>query len=156
MDDCYYFLYSSCTKKKCIFRHSEAAKKNLMLCKKWLNKKECQPDCPFRHSDYHLKKDRKEIFCYWEEMDQGCQKEFCNFRHRSLEKDEWKLIKIRKLDEIRKSSLPLEQISKQEAKKDAEFENSTTISKDLQKELELIDKLLEEEGISFTKENYKK
>merc|ERR1712136_525107 len=108
MEDCYYFLYSSCTKEKCIFRHSETAKKNLITCKNWMTKRRCQNDCPFRHSAYHLKKDRKEIFCYWEDTEQGCQKEFCNFKHKNILKDDWKEIKIRKLDEIRKSNVLIE------------------------------------------------
>lgn len=160
MEDCYYFLYSSCTKKKCIFRHSEAAKKNLILCKKWAQKNNCQLDCPFRHSDYHLKKDRKEIFCYWEEMEQGCQREFCNFKHKNPSKDEWKQIKIKKLDDIRKPnvSCPHNMTDEQTNTPPQEIENlnESTISKDLQKELDLIDRLLEEEGISFSKDVYKK
>lgn len=153
MEDCYYFLYSSCTKKKCSYRHSAAAKKNLILCKKWQQSKPCQPDCPFRHSDYHLKKDRKEIFCYWEEMEQGCQKEFCNFKHRDSAKDDWKQVKIRKLDEIKKQNSEIK-----ETEKDLDREDSSipTLSKDLQAELEMIDKLLEEEGIDFKPEQNKK
>lgn len=102
MDDCYYYLYSACTKKNCMYRHSAAAKKNLIMCKLWANKKQCRNECPLRHSDYHLRKDRKDIHCYWEDMEGGCQKEFCDFKHRNPEKDEWKMVKIRTLDEIKR------------------------------------------------------
>lgn len=102
MEDCYYFLYSVCTKKNCVFRHSSAAKKNLIMCKLWANKKQCRVECPLRHSDYHLRKDRSDIYCYWEDTTSGCQKEFCDFKHKNPEKDEWKKIKIKTLDEIKR------------------------------------------------------
>ncbi|ELQ73998.1 hypothetical protein THOM_3091 [Trachipleistophora hominis] len=217
MDDCYYYLYSVCTKKNCTYRHSAAAKKNLIMCKTWANKRECRNECPLRHSDYHLRKDRKDIYCYWEDMEGGCQKEFCDFRHRNPEKDEWKKVKIRTLDEIKRKNsethvpygvqqhgspcetlaahVPSSQLSESEMqlidgiRTDYTFEvndfqndrvsakvfspkgikthnraervnngnsplqlgNDEFTSKDIEKELEMIDKALEEEGLDMRK-----
>eukprot|EP00866_Antonospora_locustae_P002258 jgi/Antlo1/2258/2076 len=102
MEDCYYFLYSKCTKgPNCKFRHSHSAKENPVLCRSWEQKKPCSVNCPFRHSDYHLRKARSEELCYWESTT-GCNKEFCEFKHRDSRKDEWKNMRVKTLDEIRK------------------------------------------------------
>lgn len=170
MEDCYYFLYSSCTKEKCFFRHSASAKKNLILCKQWSGKKKCTPECPLRHSDYHLRKGRKDMLCYWEDMESGCQKEFCDFKHRNTQKDEWKRVKIKTLDEIKRTQcesparslvtseaekitdkifVPKTIKKKEEAGTPLSLKNDELESAEIEKELEMIDKMLEEEGLDM-------
>lgn len=99
MEDCYYFLYSQCSKPDCVFRHCLNAKENPILCKTWKLKKQCKIDCPFRHSTYHLNKKRHEMMCYWEKTT-GCTKEYCEFRHENSEKDAWKESRVKSLNEI--------------------------------------------------------
>lgn len=97
MEDCYYFLYSKCTKSPCQYRHSLTAKENPILCKTWKNKQTCKKDCPFRHSTYHLNKKRHEMECFYQDE---CQKEFCEFKHKNKEKDAWKESRVKSLNEI--------------------------------------------------------
>lgn len=87
-EDCFYFLYSTCTKgTDCPFRHQENCRKNETLCREWENKNTCSnTKCSSRHSLYHLDKKRSEISCYWE-MNGGCKKMHCPFKHEHLPKD---------------------------------------------------------------------
>ena len=86
-EDCFYFLYSTCTKgASCPFRHQELCKKNESVCKEWESTRNCSdPYCSNRHSLYHLDKKRSEISCYWE-MNGGCKKEHCPFKHSNLQR----------------------------------------------------------------------
>ncbi len=122
-EDCYYFLYSTCKRgDQCLYRHNELSKQCNILCKQWESNKQCSEDCPFRHSYYHLQKPRNENYCYWEENG-GCAKEFCEFKHKDVAKDEWKLGKVKKLDVIRKeknesAKQPIVAIDKEEFEKE--------------------------------------
>lgn len=99
MEDCYYFLYSSCRMgDKCAYRHSEACRTNLVTCRNWKAKRECAPSCSFRHSEYHLKKKREDEMCYWETKPSGCTKERCEYKHADPEKDSWKERRSRQTD----------------------------------------------------------
>lgn len=92
LDDCYYFLYSSCKRgDACSFRHNEETRQNPVLCEEWNRTGMCRLDCPFRHSLYHKEKKRSNDFCYWEGREKGCTREFCEFRHQNPEKDRWKI-----------------------------------------------------------------
>ncbi|EJW01901.1 hypothetical protein EDEG_00331 [Edhazardia aedis USNM 41457] len=99
MEDCYYFLYSTCSKINCQYRHSIKAKENPILCSNWKHKQICVSSCPFRHSTYHLNKKRHEEMCYWEAKGK-CTKEFCEFKHNDPAKDLWKESRVKTLDEI--------------------------------------------------------
>lgn len=91
MEDCYYFLYSSCKlKDKCMYRHNEDCRNNLVTCRNWKCKKTCRVDCPFRHSEYHLKRSRDREMCYWETKPSGCTKARCEYKHLDPAKDSWK------------------------------------------------------------------
>ncbi|KAL7345517.1 zinc finger domain-containing protein [Encephalitozoon intestinalis] len=91
MDDCYFFLYSSCKfKDRCTYRHNEKCRNNLVTCKNWESKIPCNEDCPYRHSKFHLKKNRREEMCYWEDKPRGCTKDRCEYRHTNPMKDAWK------------------------------------------------------------------
>ncbi|KAG5860017.1 hypothetical protein KMI_03g04650 [Encephalitozoon hellem] len=91
MDDCYFFLYSSCKfKDKCAYRHNESCRNNLVTCRNWESKIPCREDCPYRHSKFHLKKNRREEMCYWENKPSGCTKDRCEYRHVDPMKDAWK------------------------------------------------------------------
>ncbi|KAM0677641.1 hypothetical protein BDAP_001787 [Binucleata daphniae] len=85
MEDCYYFLYSSCKKEKCEFRHSQEAKNSQILCTKWKKNGECDVNCKYRHSKYHLSKKRNEIECYWYKNGE-CTKEDCEYKHAQEQK----------------------------------------------------------------------
>ncbi|EPR80028.1 hypothetical protein SLOPH_1726 [Spraguea lophii 42_110] len=140
MEDCYFFLYSKCNKSDCKFRHSNSAKENTVLCKTWDKKKICRVDCLFRHSKYHLVKNRKGEMCYWETQSQGCTKEHCEFKHVDEKRDEWKTGKIKTLEEIKKKKI--------EKIKDGKDEED--ISEDLaDKDLDEIEKMLEEQGVKL-------
>ena len=103
VDDCYYFLYSVCKRgPTCIYRHNPFSKQNPVLCETWDKTKTCRVDCPFRHSYHHLQKNRSEDYCYWEDKETGCSKEFCEFKHKNPEKDYWKDGGVKSLDQIRK------------------------------------------------------
>ena len=102
-EDCYYFLYSTCKRgASCGYRHNPYTKLNPVLCEEWDRTKKCREDCPFRHSYYHLKKNRSDDFCFWEDKESGCTKEFCEFRHRNPEKDAWKVDGVKSLSQIKK------------------------------------------------------
>nr|AGE95733.1 hypothetical protein ECU06_0290 [Encephalitozoon cuniculi] len=91
MDDCYFFLYSSCKfKDRCTYRHNESCRNNLITCRNWVSKIPCSDDCPYRHSKFHLKKNRREEMCYWEDKPSGCIKDRCEYRHANPLKDAWK------------------------------------------------------------------
>ncbi|XP_072522019.1 zinc finger CCCH domain-containing protein 11A isoform X2 [Salminus brasiliensis] len=79
-DDCYFFYYSTCTKgDSCPFRHCEAAMGSEIMCSLWQENRCFRNVCKFRHME--IKKNRKEIPCYWENQPGGCQKQHCAFHH---------------------------------------------------------------------------
>ncbi|XP_060766863.1 zinc finger CCCH domain-containing protein 11A isoform X5 [Neoarius graeffei] len=79
-DDCYFYYYSTCTKgDTCPFRHCEAAMGNETVCSLWQENRCFRNVCKFRHME--IKKNRKEIPCYWENQPGGCQKFHCAFHH---------------------------------------------------------------------------
>ena len=79
--DCYYFLYSKCMREdQCMYRHSPQAKMAAEICESWASCRPCPQDCPFRHSDYHLKKSRGDTECFWENKG-GCKKPECPYKH---------------------------------------------------------------------------
>ncbi|KAL0978117.1 hypothetical protein UPYG_G00166120 [Umbra pygmaea] len=79
-DDCYFFYYSSCAKgDSCPFRHCEAAMGSEVVCNLWQENRCFRQVCKFRHME--IKKNRKEIACYWENQPAGCQKPHCAFHH---------------------------------------------------------------------------
>ncbi|KAI4894967.1 hypothetical protein NFI96_028728 [Prochilodus magdalenae] len=79
-DDCYFFYYSTCTKgDSCPFRHCEAAMGSEIMCSLWQENRCFRSVCKFRHME--IKKNRKEIACYWENQPGGCQKPHCAFHH---------------------------------------------------------------------------
>ncbi|KAJ7999518.1 hypothetical protein DPEC_G00195260 [Dallia pectoralis] len=79
-DDCYFFYYSNCAKgDSCPFRHCEAAMGSEVVCNLWQERRCFRQVCKFRHME--IKKNRKEIACYWENQPAGCQKPHCAFHH---------------------------------------------------------------------------
>lgn len=79
-DDCYFYFYSTCTKGDgCPFRHCEAARGSEIVCSLWQENRCFRSVCKLRHMD--IKKNRKEIQCYWENQPGGCQKSHCAFYH---------------------------------------------------------------------------
>ncbi|XP_026884211.2 zinc finger CCCH domain-containing protein 11A isoform X2 [Electrophorus electricus] len=79
-DDCYFYYYSTCTKGDgCPFRHCEAAMGSETVCNLWQDDRCFRKVCKFRHMN--IKKNRKEIACYWENQPGGCQKPHCAFHH---------------------------------------------------------------------------
>ncbi|KAB5584220.1 hypothetical protein PHYPO_G00104870 [Pangasianodon hypophthalmus] len=79
-EDCYFFFNSTCTKgDRCPFRHCEAAKGSKTVCKFWLQNRCLNKACRFRHMD--IKKNRREVQCYWEKQPGGCRKQDCTFKH---------------------------------------------------------------------------
>ncbi|XP_029907614.1 zinc finger CCCH domain-containing protein 11A isoform X2 [Myripristis murdjan] len=79
-DDCYFYYYSTCTRgDSCPFRHCEAAMGNETVCNLWQEGRCFRTVCKFRHTE--IKKNRKEIPCYWENQPAGCQKPHCAFYH---------------------------------------------------------------------------
>lgn len=102
-EDCYYFLYSTCKRgASCCYRHNAFSKQNPVLCEEWAQTGACRVDCPFRHSTYHLQKRRADDLCYWEDREQGCTKEFCEFKHRDSAKDAWKEGGVKNIGQIRR------------------------------------------------------
>ncbi|ORD99964.1 ZC11A [Hepatospora eriocheir] len=101
-EDCYYFLYSVCILgNACLYRHNELSKQCNVLCDEWDRTEKCREDCPFRHSRYHLKKQRSDELCYWE-SNGGCKKEFCEYKHNDPTKDQWKKGVVKNLNTVRK------------------------------------------------------
>lgn len=149
MEDCYYFLYSRCSKgENCKFRHCYSCKENPVLCKNWELKKKCTISCPFRHSNYHLKKSRSEEMCYWESTT-GCNKEFCEFKHRDPSKDQWKSMRVKTLEEIRMQKERLQKKLLVITKHDAQTEHTENPVDDryleeIDKEIDEINELLDE------------
>ncbi|XP_046731172.1 zinc finger CCCH domain-containing protein 11A isoform X1 [Silurus meridionalis] len=79
-DDCYFYYYSTCSKgDACPFRHCEAAMGNETVCGLWQENRCFRNICKYRHME--IKKNRKEIPCYWENQPGGCQKSHCAFHH---------------------------------------------------------------------------
>ncbi|XP_043107765.1 zinc finger CCCH domain-containing protein 11A [Puntigrus tetrazona] len=79
-DDCYFYYYSTCTKgDSCPFRHCEAAMGSETVCTLWQEQRCFRNVCMYRHME--IKKNRKEIACYWENQPAGCQKPHCAFHH---------------------------------------------------------------------------
>uniref|UniRef100_A0A673Z9L1 C3H1-type domain-containing protein n=1 Tax=Salmo trutta TaxID=8032 RepID=A0A673Z9L1_SALTR len=79
-DDCYFFYYSNCAKgDRCPFRHCDAAKGSEVVCSLWQESRCFRQVCKFRHME--IKKNRKEMACYWENQPAGCQKPHCAFHH---------------------------------------------------------------------------
>ncbi|XP_046880669.1 zinc finger CCCH domain-containing protein 11A isoform X2 [Hypomesus transpacificus] len=79
-DDCYFFYYSTCTKgDSCPFRHCQAAMGSETVCSLWQEGRCFRMVCKFRHME--IKKNRREIACYWENQPAGCQKSHCAFHH---------------------------------------------------------------------------
>jgi len=62
----------------------------MATCKNWKAGGACEDECPFRHSEYHCKKNRREEMCYWEDKPSGCTKVKCEYRHVDPSKDAWK------------------------------------------------------------------
>jgi zinc finger CCCH domain-containing protein 11 len=160
MEDCYYFLYSSCKLGgDCTYRHCEQCKNNLITCKNWKANKKCRTDCPFRHSEYHVTKNRKEEMCYWEGRPEGCTKPRCEYKHIDPAKDEWKEIKIRSLSEIQSlknsMALPMEQKSVKEAPPPMGEEESLISEESLASEIKGESSLKSGEDEALPKENEK-
>ncbi|XP_028854052.1 zinc finger CCCH domain-containing protein 11A [Denticeps clupeoides] len=79
-DDCYFYYYSTCAKgDRCPFRHCEAAMGSEVVCTLWQENSCFRKICKYRHME--IKKNRKEIPCYWENQPAGCQKPHCAFHH---------------------------------------------------------------------------
>ncbi|XP_051531951.1 zinc finger CCCH domain-containing protein 11A-like [Myxocyprinus asiaticus] len=79
-NDCYFYYYSTCSKgDSCPFRHCEAAIGSETVCTLWQEQMCFRKICKFRHME--IKKNRKEIPCYWENQPEGCQKPHCAFHH---------------------------------------------------------------------------
>ncbi|KAG8221877.1 hypothetical protein J437_LFUL003253 [Ladona fulva] len=79
-DDCYFYYYSTCMKgDNCAFRHEPVALGNETMCAFWQQGKCVKPHCTFRHME--LRKNRKQIPCYWENQPSGCRKPHCPFMH---------------------------------------------------------------------------
>jgi len=83
--DCYFFVYSSCSRgEACPFRHEPAALTNETVCNYWKAGACTKPHCIFRHlEDKRGKKRpaRNVTPCYWEGQPQGCAKPHCPFLH---------------------------------------------------------------------------
>ncbi|XP_071453168.1 zinc finger CCCH domain-containing protein 11A-like [Hetaerina americana] len=79
-DDCYFYYYSTCMKgDSCAFRHEPVALGNETMCTFWQQGKCVKPHCTYRHME--LRKNRKQIPCYWENQPSGCRKPHCPFMH---------------------------------------------------------------------------
>jgi len=80
--DCYFFVYSSCSRgNACPFRHEPAALTNETVCTYWLAGNCSKPHCIFRHLEGKKGKQRNVTPCYWETQPQGCSKPHCPFLH---------------------------------------------------------------------------
>ncbi|XP_014023264.2 zinc finger CCCH domain-containing protein 11A isoform X2 [Salmo salar] len=64
---------------RCPFRHCDAAKGSEVVCSLWQESRCFRQVCKFRHME--IKKNRKEMACYWENQPAGCQKPHCAFHH---------------------------------------------------------------------------
>ncbi|XP_072945554.1 uncharacterized protein [Epargyreus clarus] len=81
-NDCYFYYYSTCTKgDNCVFRHEPAALGCETMCTAWQQGKCLDKRCKLRHME--LRKNRKQIPCYWENQPGGCRKKHCPFMHKN-------------------------------------------------------------------------
>ncbi|KAJ0172621.1 hypothetical protein K1T71_011760 [Dendrolimus kikuchii] len=81
-NDCYFYYYSTCTKgDNCIFRHEPSALGCETMCTAWQQGKCMDKRCKLRHME--LRKNRKQIPCYWENQPGGCRKMHCPFMHKN-------------------------------------------------------------------------
>ncbi|OWR43502.1 putative zinc finger CCCH type containing 11A isoform 2 [Danaus plexippus plexippus] len=81
-NDCYFYYYSTCTKgDNCMFRHEPSALGCETMCTAWQQGKCLDKCCKLRHME--LRKNRKQIPCYWENQPGGCQKKHCPFMHKN-------------------------------------------------------------------------
>ncbi|XP_034836667.1 zinc finger CCCH domain-containing protein 11C-like [Maniola hyperantus] len=81
-NDCYFYYYSTCTKgDSCIFRHEPSALGCETMCAAWQQGKCMDKCCKLRHME--LRKNRKQIACYWETQPGGCRKKHCPFMHKN-------------------------------------------------------------------------
>ncbi|KAG7304891.1 hypothetical protein JYU34_010286 [Plutella xylostella] len=83
-NDCYFYYYSTCTKgENCVFRHEPSALGCETMCAAWQQGKCMDKKCRLRHME--LRKNRKQIPCYWESQPTGCRKKHCPFMHKNPE-----------------------------------------------------------------------
>ncbi|KOB66737.1 Zinc finger CCCH domain-containing protein 11A [Operophtera brumata] len=83
-NDCYFYYYSTCTKgDNCVFRHEPSALGCETMCSAWQQGKCLDKRCKLRHME--LRKNRKQIPCYWETQPGGCRKMHCPFMHKNPE-----------------------------------------------------------------------
>ncbi|CAB3232165.1 unnamed protein product [Arctia plantaginis] len=83
-NDCYFYYYSTCTKgDNCVFRHEPSALGCETMCSAWQQGKCLDKRCKLRHME--LRKNRKQIPCYWENQPGGCRKIHCPFMHKNPE-----------------------------------------------------------------------
>ncbi|KAM3966022.1 LOW QUALITY PROTEIN: uncharacterized protein ACR2FA_012882 [Aphomia sociella] len=83
-NDCYFYYYSTCTKgDNCVFRHEPTALGCETMCTAWQQGKCLDKRCKLRHME--LRKNRKQIPCYWENQPGGCRKKHCPFMHKNPE-----------------------------------------------------------------------
>ncbi|CAH0397115.1 unnamed protein product [Chilo suppressalis] len=83
-NDCYFYYYSTCTKgDNCVFRHEPSALGCETMCTAWQQGKCLDKRCKLRHME--LRKNRKQIPCYWENQPGGCRKKHCPFMHKNPE-----------------------------------------------------------------------
>ncbi|VVD00155.1 unnamed protein product, partial [Leptidea sinapis] len=81
-NDCYFYYYSTCTKgDNCVFRHEPSALGCETMCTNWQQGKCLDKHCKLRHME--LRKNRKQIPCYWETQPGGCRKKHCPFMHKN-------------------------------------------------------------------------
>ncbi|CAK1542572.1 unnamed protein product [Leptosia nina] len=81
-NDCYFYYYSTCTKgDNCVFRHEPSALGCETMCPAWQQGKCTDKHCKLRHME--LRKNRKQIPCYWENQPGGCRKKHCPFMHKN-------------------------------------------------------------------------
>ncbi|XP_047027387.1 uncharacterized protein LOC124635530 isoform X2 [Helicoverpa zea] len=81
-NDCYFYYYSTCTKgDNCVFRHEPSALGCETMCTAWQQGKCLDKRCKLRHME--LRKNRKQIPCYWENQPGGCRKIHCPFMHKN-------------------------------------------------------------------------
>ncbi|CAK1589054.1 unnamed protein product [Parnassius mnemosyne] len=81
-NDCYFYYYSTCIKgDNCVFRHEPSALGCETMCTAWQQGKCLDKRCKLRHME--LRKNRKQIPCYWENQPGGCRKKHCPFMHKN-------------------------------------------------------------------------
>ncbi|KAH9644432.1 hypothetical protein HF086_000683 [Spodoptera exigua] len=65
----------------CVFRHEPSALGCETMCTAWQQGKCLDKRCKLRHME--LRKNRKQIPCYWENQPGGCRKMHCPFMHKN-------------------------------------------------------------------------